>query len=210
MDRQTLDMEGARQGELSAASLQLGNDTIAIQRIATMSVEQQMFAPWDTPRNRQTQRIYATTFVGCLFFALVGLAWWQFAPAYGTKMTALSIGGILFLLSMFLGLRAAVIAWMLNKQEPYYRLTIGTSDSRQIPVVDNNRAVLIKIRDAVRHKMDTGDLEVVGDFDLNLDIVNLRGMKAVTEARATAAPPAPAHEQLFDEELPAVVKSASS
>jgi hypothetical protein len=33
MDRQTLDMEGARQGEISAASLQMGDDTIAIRAL---------------------------------------------------------------------------------------------------------------------------------------------------------------------------------
>ena len=50
---------------------------------------------------------------------------------------------------------------------------IGASDGRQIPLVDDNRAVLLRIRDIVRHKMDSGDREVQGDFDLDLDLVNI-------------------------------------
>ena len=70
MDRQTLDMEGARRGEITPASLQLGDDTIAIQRIATMSVESMEFAPWDTETNRRTKSLYASFFVISLFFGL--------------------------------------------------------------------------------------------------------------------------------------------
>ena len=182
MDRQTLDMEGARQGEISAASLQMGNDTIAIQRIATMTVEANEFAPWDTPNNRSTQKAYATFFVALMFFALLGLAagWWLSGSGQPSSLVVLSVGGLLFLLAMFCGLRAGVIAAKLRKREKYFRLVIGTSDGRQIPLVDDNRDVLCKIRDVVRHKMDTDDREMTGDFDLNLDIVNLKGVKGET------------------------------
>lgn len=70
MKRQTIDEEGARLGEVSAASLQLGDDTIAIRRIATMSVERHEFFPWDTPENRKTQSVYSTLCVAFLFSAL--------------------------------------------------------------------------------------------------------------------------------------------
>lgn len=185
MDRQTLDMEGARQGEVSAASLQLGDDTIAIRRIATMSVERHEFFPWDTAANRQTQGVYATSCVGFLFFGLVGIAAWAVMSANPEAgILALFAGLFLMLVGLFLGARAAMIAVKLKKKEPYYRLLIGTSDGRQIPLVDNNRDVLIKIRDVVRHKMDTGDASVTGDFDLNLDLVNLRLPRSATPPAA--------------------------
>lgn len=185
MDRQTLDMEGARQGEVSAASMQVGNDTIAIARIATMTVEKHEFFPWDTPANRKTQSVYATICVGALFFGLAGLVWGLVRTGYPDSGMGNLIGVALMALGLGLGIRAAMIALKLKKKEPYYRLLIGTSDGRQIPLVDNNRDVLSKIRDVLRHKMDTGDASVTGDFDLNLDIVNLRLPKANTPA----APP---------------------
>ncbi|MFN3912907.1 hypothetical protein, partial [Hyphomonas sp.] len=193
MQRQTIDEEGARQGEVSAASLQLGDDTIAIRRIATMSVERHEFFPWDTPANRKTQSVYATACVGFLFFGLVGLAGWAVMsgnPEAG--VLALMTGAVLMLAGLLFGVRAAMIAVKLKKQEPYFRLLIGTSDGRQIPLVDNNRDVLIKIRDVVRHKMDTGDVTVTGDFDLNLDSVNLRLPKGAAPPSAPAPAPAPA------------------
>lgn len=198
LQRQTIDQEGARQGEVSAASLQMGNDTIAIRRIATMSVEQHEFFPWDTPANRKTQSVYATACVGFLFFGLVGFAAWA-VMAGNPEASGMSFiaGVVLLFLGLVLGIRGAMIAMKLKKKEPYYRLMIGTSDGRQIPLVDNNRDVLIKIRDVVRHKMDTGDTSTTGDFDLNLDIVNLR------LPRSAAASALPARAQLsdvFDEE----------
>jgi hypothetical protein len=174
MDRQTLDMEGARQGEISAASLQMGDDTIAIQRIATMTVEANDFFPWDTPKNRLTQRGYATAFVSLMFFALLGIGWWAVLPNRPSSVTVLFVGGLMLLGAMACGLRAGMIAAKLRKRQKYFRLVIGTSDARQIPLVDDNREVLCKIRDAVRHKMDTDDRTITGNFDLNLDIVNLK------------------------------------
>lgn len=174
MDRQTLDMEGARHGEISSASLQVGDDTIAIRRIATMSIESMEFAPWDMPRNRKSQSLHATLCVANLFFGLVALAWWMLTPGQQSSLVALFVGGVLVLLGLFLGMRAAMIAAKIKRREPYHRLTIGTSDGRQIPVVDDNRDVLVRIRDVVRHKMDTGDTETIGEFDLDLDIVDLK------------------------------------
>lgn len=173
MDRQTLDMEGARRGEISAASLQMGDDTIAVQRIATMSVESMTFFPWDTPTNRRIKSIYATFFVMNLFFGMMALAWWGLRPQSPSGLIALFAGGALLLLAAALGLRAAVIALKLKKQVPYFRLVIGASDGRQIPLVDNNRDVLARIRDILRQKMDTGDRDIRGDFDLDLDLVNV-------------------------------------
>ena len=203
MDRQTLDMEGARQGEISAASIQMGDDTIAIRRIATMSIESIEFAPWDMPRNRKSQSLHATLCVANLFFGIVGLAWWFLVPGRQSGLVALFVGGVLMLLGVFLGIRAAMIAMKIKKREPYYRLTIGTSDGRQIPVVDDNRDVLVKLRDVVRHKMDTGDTETVGEFDLNLDIVDLKLPKSARPAspapvREDKSPPPHEPELLFD------------
>ncbi len=186
MDRQTLDKEGARQGEVSALSLQMGNDTIAIGRIATMTVEQHQFTPWDTPRNRQTQSLLATCAIATLFIGLVGFAIWKLVL---TKPGSLPLGliiGVLFcLLAAFLGLQAMLMAIKMRKVEPYYRLVIGTSDGRKIPLVDNHREVLAKLRDVVRHKMDTGDRSITGTFDLNLDIFNF------TPIAVNPLPPAP-------------------
>jgi hypothetical protein len=195
MQRQTIDQEGARQGEVSAASLQLGDDTIAIRRIATMTVERHDFFPWDTPANRKTQSVYATACVGFLFFGLAGFAWWAIRPAQGDGVIGLMVGVLLMLLGLVLGVRAAIIAMKLKKQEPYYRLLIGTSDGRQIPLVDNNREVLTRIRDVIRHKLDSGDTSITGDFDLNLDIVNLRIPKG-----AGAAPKRPTVAEVMDDE----------
>ncbi|MEZ5947307.1 MAG: hypothetical protein R3C13_05145 [Hyphomonas sp.] len=203
MDRQTLDMEGARQGEISAASLQMGNDTIAIQRIATMSVEANEFFPWDTPRNRQTQSLYATLFVGSMFFALCAFAAWWLMNGQQSGVISLFIGGLLVLAGLFFGMRASVIAMKLKQRQKYFRLVIGTSDGRQIPLVDDNREVLCKIRDVVRHKMDTDNRTIVGDFDLNLDIVNLKPVgesnepapASALEANAVAEPARPASKQ---------------
>lgn len=200
MDRQTLDMEGARQGEVSAASLQLADDTIAIRRIATMSVERHEFAPWDTPRNRRTQGVYATLCVALLFFGLLGLGWWALRPGQGDGAIGLFVGLGLLALGVLLGVRAAMIAMMLKQREPYYRLLIGTSDARQIPLVDNNRDVLVKIRDVVRHKMDTGDTTITGNFDLNLDVVNLR-LPAGDSLGAAVVAPAPSAPEVQDDDV---------
>ena len=199
MQRQTIDEEGARQGEVSAASLQLGDDTIAIRRIATMSVEKHEFFPWDTPANRKTQSVYATACVGFLFFGLVGLGAWAVMSANPEAgVMALLIGSVLLIAGLLLGIRGAMIALKLKKKEPYYRLLIGTSDGRQIPLVDNNRDVLTKIRDVIRHKLDTGDTSVTGDFDLNIDSVNLRLPKGA--AAASPASSRSVEAEMFDEE----------
>ena len=162
-----------------------------------MSVERHEFFPWDTPANRKTQSMYATFCVGMLFFGLVGFAWWAIRPAQGDGVIGLMAGVVLMFLGLILGVRAAMIAVKLKKQEPYFRLLIGTSDGRQIPLVDNNREVLIKIRDVIRHKLDTGDTTVTGDFDLNLDIVNLRLPKGVAMAAPT---PRSIEADVFEEE----------
>jgi hypothetical protein len=210
MDRQTLDMEGARQGEISAASLQMGDDTIAIQRIATMTVEANDFFPWDTPKNRVTQKGYATAFVSLMFFALMGIGWWAVLPGRPVSMVMLGIGVVMLIGAMVCGLRAGMIAAKLRLKQKYFRLVIGTSDARQIPLVDDNREVLCKIRDVVRHKMDTDDRTLVGDFDLNLDIVNLKSPNQPEpdppRGRSAAAPDRPAEPE--PKPLPELDKTA--
>lgn len=196
MDRQTLDMEGARQGDISSASLQLGEHTIAIQRIATMSVENHMFAPWDLPTNRAAKGM---TVMGSLVCGLIGfgcVAWFFLQGYQSSALVFAAVGGGLILISLMLALRAAYMAAKINKKEPYYRLTIGTSDGRQIPLVDNNRQVLIQLRDVIRHKLDTGDTELTGDFNLNLDSVNI---KAPADSKFVRLEPLPS---MFDEMTP--------
>ncbi len=201
MDRQTLDMEGARQGEISAASLQMGDDTIAIQRIATMTVEANDFFPWDTPKNRVTQKGYATAFVSMMFFALLGIGWWAVLPGRSGSLVMLGIGIVMLIGAMACGLRAGMIAAKLRVKQKYFRLVIGTSDARQIPLVDDNREVLCKIRDVVRHKMDSEDRTLVGEFDLNRDIVNLKSPNQPQtqpdspQARAAATPDIPSRPE---------------
>jgi hypothetical protein len=193
MERQTIDQEGARQGEVSAASMQVGDDTIAIQRIATMTVEKHEFFPWDTPANRKTQSVYTTVCVGLLFFGLAGFAAAMLLSRdAGMSGLANIIGALLMVVGLVVGVRAAMMAMKFRKKEPYYRLIIGTSDGRQIPLVDNNRDVLTKIRDVVRYKMDTEDTSVTGTFDLNLDLVNLKLPKGAAAEPAPARAPAPA------------------
>lgn len=215
MDRQTLDMEGARQGEISAASLQIGNHTIAIQRIATMSVESHEFAAWDTPSNRASQNLCATGSMACGFFGLIGVAWFALRSYQADAILSVAIGGGLLLFAAMLGLRALVMSSKIKKKEPYYRLSIGTSDGRQIPLVDNNRDALLRLRDVIRHKLDTNDTELTGDFDLNLDIVNIKApaggkfaqLEPLPSMFDTMAPAPPAQnsdaadpEILFDDE----------
>ena len=200
MDRQTLDMEGARRGELSAASLQLGDDTIAIQAVATMSVETQKFFPWDTEANQQAQKINASLFVGGMFIAIMALAAWGMFVDSQIGLICLVIGAPLALISMYWGYRAVRIATRMKHEQPYFRLTIGTSDGRQIPLVDDNKDVLIRIRDTIRVKMDTGDRSIVGDFDLNLDRVDFDSAKTDAEPLRAVSPPGPsqAAEELFE------------
>jgi hypothetical protein len=174
LNRQTLDMEGARQGEISAASLQMGDDTIALNRVATMTVEAKTFKPWDTPKNRQVQSFYATSAIGALFFSLLSVAGFM----VGQQQVSWLIAGVaLFLVCTLLAARAMMISMKINKTEPYFHLVIGTSDGRKIPLVDNNRKMLEKIRDVVRHKVDTGDRNVTGRFDLNLDVFDFTPIK---------------------------------
>lgn len=204
MKRQTIDQEGARRGEVSAASLQLDdNDTIAIRRIATMSVERHEFFPWDTPENRKTQSLYSTFCVGLLFFGLVGFGWWAIRPGQGDGVIGLLAGGVMMFLGLVLGVRAMMIAGRLREKHPYFKLIIGCSDARQIALVDNNREVLAKIRDVIRHKMDTGDTSITGDFDLNDDIVNLRlpkGAASAAPVRQTSPERDLAEHGVFDED----------
>lgn len=192
MDRLTLDMEGARRGDLSAASLQLGDDTIAIKRIATMSIEANAFLPYNTPANQRRQGVFATFFVAAIFFAILGLAYFALMPDRPSGLAALFIGGLCLLGGIYCGVMAVRYARYLKKSEPYYRLLIGTSDGRQIPLVDDNRDVLVKIRDVVKYKMDSEDRAVTGDFDLNLDEVNVSlpntaetGLTDIRDASAT-------------------------
>ncbi len=173
MERLSLDRQGARRGDLLAASLQLGDDTIAIQRIATMSIQDLRFQPWLTPGNQRLQSLYSTGFVAALFGAMATLGWYLLAGPGNNQLIALGIGAASVLGLILFGLQAVRIALKMRQQQPYFQLLIGTSDGRTSRLVDNNRHVLEEIRDIVRNKMDTGEKEITGTFDLELDRVEL-------------------------------------
>ncbi|HBX91315.1 MAG TPA: hypothetical protein DEG79_00175, partial [Hyphomonas sp.] len=165
--------------------------------------------------NKRTQSLYASFFVINLFFGLMALAWGGLFPGNGSSMVALLVGGVLTLLGFILGIRAVLIARRMKTRQPYYRLVIGASDGRQIPLVDNNRDVLMRIRDVVRHKMDSGERAIRGEFDLDLDLVDLslptEPQKTIASPREPVVPAGPSEtetEVLFDHD-PEIVRDAS-
>ena len=183
MERLSLDRQGARRGDLLAASLQLGDDTIAIQRIATMSIQDLEFQPWLTPGNQRLQSLFSTGFVAMLFAVMAIAGWSILAPSSENQMLALALGAASALGLALFGIQALRIALRIRKKQPYFQLLIGTSDGRTSKLVDNNRRVLEEIRNIVRNKMDTGETEITGTFDLELDRVELdTGTKVITPA----------------------------
>ena len=172
MDRQTIDQEGARTGQLFAHTLQLGPDTVTLKNIATMSIESETFQPWDTPRNRRVQRWILGTASLSVLVALVALVAWGitggsvFTPAGLTGFLAL---GLFLALCVFATWRAAKMA----RRQPYFRLRIGASDGRIVSLVDDSRDMLEQLRDTIRTKIDTEDAATTGRFDLNRDTIDL-------------------------------------
>ena len=162
-----------------------------------MSVERHEFFPWDTPENRKTQSVYATLCVALLFFGLVGLVGWLVLSGQSVCERDVDVCGHRTDGAWpGPGVRAMMIAMRL-KEKHYFRLVIGTSDGRQIPLVDNNREVLIqdprRCPPQARYRRYQRDRR----FDLNLDIVN-----CLPKARWRTAPERleiAAHD-VFDEE----------
>lgn len=172
MERLKLDREGARTGELFEHSLQLGDDTVTLGNIATMAVGQEQFRPWDTPRNRQRLGLWLVCAAACVLIGLLALAAMGFSGG-----GFLSMPGIVLVVSVLLfGLTAwfaVSVALKLRVEQTFFRLRIGTSDGRQIDLVDDSRRMLENIRDAIRRKIDNEDWRTTGHFDLNEDRVEL-------------------------------------
>ena len=173
MDRLTLDQEGARTGEISASSMQIGNATVTIRNIAPMPIADVRFKPYDTEKNRGTVKMYYGLAMIAGLLLVCGVLWWMitgslgagdiFAPAVITLISALIFGAVLW--------RAVRLSTVVGRSVPYHRLLIGASDGRQVTLVDDNKAVLEQIRDVLRHKVDTNDARQTAKFDLNKDEV---------------------------------------
>lgn len=179
MDRLRLDQAGARRGQLFQHSLQMGDDTVTVNNIATMAIERETFQPYQTPRNRSHLGLHVGLAMIFLFAAIIALAWWSATPGGLLRASGL-IGWTSAILTVVFGVMATRLAITMRKVEAYFRLRIGASDGRQIDLVDNSRPILEKIRDAIRNKIDTSDYEVTGTFDLDTDEIRLtRPEKAV-------------------------------
>ncbi|MEM0986729.1 MAG: DUF6232 family protein [Pseudomonadota bacterium] len=172
LDRQTLDMTGARSGELYEHTLQMGDETITLANIATMAIETQQFQPYDMPRNRMRQRVALVASSFAFIGGALCFAWWGLSAA--PLVSSIAAASILITL-LFLGLlaRAVWLSHKISRVQDYYRLSIGASDGRSIALVDNSRPMLEQVRDLVRRKIDTRDHTTTGSFDLNTDTVDL-------------------------------------
>lgn len=173
MDRQTLDQEGARAGELLRHSLQLGDDTVTVDNIATMGIQTETFQPYRTARNQRQMGLLVGAFSVFLVAAVLVLAWWGMSGGGLLRWSTLwgwgSATGTCVLLYFMIRLHLAM-----RRVETFHRLRIGASDGRQIDLVDDNKSLLERIRDAIRLKIDTHDYRTVGTFNLDTDEVNIR------------------------------------
>jgi len=183
LDRQTLDMTGARQGQLFEHTLQMGDEMVTLANIATIAIETQQFQAFDMPRNRTRQRIALVGSSFAFIAAILCLAWWGLSAA--GLLSSIALATILLsLLFVALLARAMWLSHKISRVQDYYRLSIGASDGRTVSLVDDSRAVLEEIRDVIRRKIDTRDHTTTGHFDLNTDTVN------VTRGGQPAAGPA--------------------
>ncbi|MEM6665482.1 MAG: hypothetical protein AAF638_03675 [Pseudomonadota bacterium] len=168
----TLDQEGARRGELLRHSLQLGDDTVTVNNIATMGIQSEQFQPYRTTRNRRHLSLHVGFFSIFLVVAVLVLAWWGMTGAGLFRWSTLWGWGSAIAAFTF-GVFALRLNVAMDRVEPFFRLRIGASDGRHIDLVDDNKDVLERIRDAVRLKIDTQDYRTVGTFDLDRDVVNI-------------------------------------
>ena len=172
MQRLKLDQAGARTGELFEHSLQLGDETVTLGNIATMGIDKERFRPWDTPANRRRLGMRMVYMSVCFLIGILALAVMGFSGGglLSTPGLVLIVSAILFVLAAWF---AVSISLKLRLEQDFFRLRIGTSDARQIDLVDDSRKMLEDIRDAIRRKIDNEDWRTTGRFDLNLDLVEL-------------------------------------
>lgn len=173
MDRLNIDQAGARHGELFAHSLQLGDDTVTLENIATMSIESERFRPFETPRNRRVLGFHVG--MASLSFVIAGvcLIFWAFQGARLFTLFGLASWALALIFVLFSGL-ALRLALRIRHEQPFFRLRIGAADGRQIDLVDDSRDVLVRIRDTIREKIDNEDAATTGRFDLDRDLVEIR------------------------------------
>jgi len=172
MDRLTLDQAGARRGQLFRHSIQMGDDTVTLENVATLTIENERFQPYRTPRNQQALALWTGLgiFSGLVF--IIMFAVWSAANGawFGVTAMIVYLAFILMGLSIWFGGRLFLA---MRRWQAFFRLRIGASDGRQIDLVDDNRGVLEQIRDAIRVKIDESDAEMMGTFDLDTDTVSL-------------------------------------
>lgn len=182
MERLTLDKAGARSGELFRHSIQMGGDTVTIENIATLSILGERFQPYKTPRNQGALGVWIGLGLLSALTFIISLAIWSVSNGgwFGITPLIVLLSFLLTASSFWFGGRLALA---IRKVETFYRLRIGASDGRQIDLVDDSEDVLTQIRDAIRAKIDDGDAELVGTYDLDTDSVNLtRGGQAVARS----------------------------
>ncbi|MEM1105224.1 MAG: DUF6232 family protein [Pseudomonadota bacterium] len=172
MDRLTLDQTGARRGQVFRHSIQMGDDTVTLENIATLTIENERFQPHRTPRNRQVLALWTGLGLISGLTFIITLAIWSGGDGgwFGAAALTVYLSFILCAASIWFGARLVLA---MARWEPYYRLRIGASDGRQIDLVDDNRSVLEQIRDAIRIKIDEEDSDMQGSFDLDTDTVTL-------------------------------------
>ena len=173
MDRLTIDQEGARRGELFAHSLQLGNETVTLGNIATMTIEKERFRPFETPRNRQTLGLHVGLSSIALVIGLVLLIYWA-ATGGGLFRTAGLIAWALMAGFVVFAIFAARLALRIRHEQDFFRLRIGAADGRQISLVDDSQQMLEQVRDIIRNKIDQEDAKTTAVFDLDLDSMDVR------------------------------------
>ncbi|MCI4645363.1 MAG: hypothetical protein MRY64_11310 [Hyphomonadaceae bacterium] len=171
MDRLNLDQTGARRGELFRHSLQMGDDTVTIENIATMAIEDESFLPYRTEKNRQATGLWVG--LGLISFLISMICFAIVAGGAGFVSITSLVAWVTLIACLASAWLAVQLAMAMRKVEVFHRLRIGASDGRQVDLVDDNRAVLEKIRDTIRTKIDTADFEIVGTFDLDTDTVKL-------------------------------------
>jgi len=172
MERLTLDQAGARRGELFRHSLQMGGDTVTIENIATLSILSEQFQPYKTPGNQRVLGLWTGAGIVSALTFVISLGIWSASDGSWFGITALVVLVSLLLAgaALWFGIRLLLA---IRQVETFYRLRIGASDGRQIDLVDDNESVLTQIRDAIRVKIDEGDAELVGTYDLDTDTVSL-------------------------------------
>ncbi|MEM7766908.1 MAG: DUF6232 family protein [Pseudomonadota bacterium] len=222
LDRQSLDMTGARSGQLFEHTLQMGDETVTLANIATMAIETQQFQPYDMPQNRLRQRVALVVSSFAFVAGVLCFAWWGLSAA--DLMSSIAATSLV-LTAGFVALlgRALWLSHKINQVQDYYRLSIGASDGRTVALVDNSRPTLEQVRDVIRRKIDMRDHQTTGAFDLNTESVTVNGVPAPAPAPAAAPKPGPAPSTdtkaataqgpstgLEPDDVPAIIKPPAS